>query len=324
MNRCEKTINLISAYLDNSLDKEALVEFDNHVNECKECKKILDEYKLQIEICNDLEQEDLPLGFREELHSKLIIEKKKISKGGLISLTCNKYMRTFATIAAGLVFLVVLKGIFGNMDFHLDRASYPAEANKAAVPLAPAAEVAKADVPREAAKMDEAPKAETAVEDNLKKNMKSISGSGTKKEASESKVEIKEEAQEVKAKIQANPEVKSFSTTNSFDAMNENSSVSITVSNINESIDRIEGYLSNVGGSIVQDPSISPDLKEQTTVTMDRVSNEIEVLVKVPKSQYEKFESSLKELDASIIYGKPTNQDEASDFAFITISIKKR
>lgn len=55
---CKEAENLIPQYLDDSMDKDTLLEFMSHIRECKGCYNELDTFFMVEKAMNALEQED--------------------------------------------------------------------------------------------------------------------------------------------------------------------------------------------------------------------------------------------------------------------------
>lgn len=306
MKACEEIIDSISLYIDDILDKESLVEFNKHISECEECRMKLEEYKLQIELCNELE-EDLPVEFKEQLHLKLVEEKEKERKREKVVSQRNRYMKMFATIAACIIFLVAAKGIFGNMNYHMSDSTNSAEAPKAAAPVAdaPKAEAAEAEPPKYDVFKGEEKKAEAAqaAEQKMKNSAKSDNNGVSNKTADIKAADSYEadnnlensQPKEMKGKIQADAGVKSFTAT-APDVKTEdrNFSVTITVSNIDESIARIKDYLADSNGVMIEGTSVNTSMSLKSTDTTDGADKVTVFFMKIPNAQFEKFESSLK------------------------------
>jgi hypothetical protein len=118
MINCKNFRENVCAYIDNELNIKERLSFDEHVRSCRECKRELDEMTQIIGLCTDLPQQELPVDFKAELHEKLVtVADRQGSK--VISIKKPNgfhFLRTFATIAAGLL-LVLLAGSFYKFGF---------------------------------------------------------------------------------------------------------------------------------------------------------------------------------------------------------------
>ncbi|MDR5659502.1 DUF4349 domain-containing protein [Serpentinicella sp. ANB-PHB4] len=101
---CEKVLELISDYMDGMLSKEEKKVFEKHVNECDECSIYFQNYKLMIDSLNEIEEVDVPEGFNEQLHDKLLKENTRTKRR-----TTKKYF----SVAAAVVILI---GAISAMD----------------------------------------------------------------------------------------------------------------------------------------------------------------------------------------------------------------
>jgi len=114
--KCNDFRDVISLYIDNRLDESGKEKVSKHLKECKACK---DEYEdlLRIRgILIDSPIEDLPEGFKEELHHKLIKCKQDEKETNAVKSTPintpiskkRKFnWRTFSAVAALLLIMVI-------------------------------------------------------------------------------------------------------------------------------------------------------------------------------------------------------------------------
>jgi hypothetical protein len=103
----------ICAYIDNELDADERRSFDEHIRDCMDCRRELEEMKRIIRLCNELPQLELPPGFKAELHEKLLAVQggqDKIVKYGRRNKTFF-LTRKFASIAAGVLLIFLAGGI---------------------------------------------------------------------------------------------------------------------------------------------------------------------------------------------------------------------
>ena len=119
MTNCSIAKENICAYIDNELNIADRLSFEEHIESCRQCKSELDEMIQIVGLCKDLPQRELPVGFKAELHEKLLaaanrqesnVRSIKKSKGFL-------FTKTFASIAAGLL-LIFLAGSFYKFGLH--------------------------------------------------------------------------------------------------------------------------------------------------------------------------------------------------------------
>ena len=102
MKSCKEINELISLYIDGELNKAEIREFEEHIGTCAKCKE---EVKIQMEIidlCNNIEDVELPKDFNKQLHQKLVSENQR--KGPLFWKN-SKYIKLVSSIAA--VFLLI-------------------------------------------------------------------------------------------------------------------------------------------------------------------------------------------------------------------------
>jgi len=113
MTSCSNARENISAYIDDELNINERISFEEHIKNCKECKAELEEILKIVELCKELPQQELPVDFKSELHEKLLavairqdVKVRSIRKSKSFFFT-----KTFASIAAGML-LIFLAGSF--------------------------------------------------------------------------------------------------------------------------------------------------------------------------------------------------------------------
>ena len=113
MSSCMNVRDNICAYIDNELNVEEKLSFEEHIEGCSECRKELREMTRIIGLCTSIPQQELPVEFKTELHEKLLAVADRQTKNN-ISIWKKKgfiFTRTIASIAAG-VLLIFLAGNF--------------------------------------------------------------------------------------------------------------------------------------------------------------------------------------------------------------------
>lgn len=78
---CKKIEDKISQYLDGDLPLNEVDEMKNHIETCKECHALFEDMKLMKELLSDMPQLDLPDGFEDELHAKLVEASDEMQSG---------------------------------------------------------------------------------------------------------------------------------------------------------------------------------------------------------------------------------------------------
>jgi anti-sigma factor RsiW len=68
---CRNVIRELSNYIDGDLDASMKREIEAHIRECKECRVIVDQTKLTVDIFCDSQLVELPADVRERLHQAL-------------------------------------------------------------------------------------------------------------------------------------------------------------------------------------------------------------------------------------------------------------
>jgi anti-sigma factor RsiW len=68
---CEELIHELSEYIDGELGTALQRELESHLDDCSECKLVVDQTKKTIEIFCDSEPIELPIEVRSRLHDAL-------------------------------------------------------------------------------------------------------------------------------------------------------------------------------------------------------------------------------------------------------------
>jgi anti-sigma factor RsiW len=68
---CKSVIRELSNYLDGELDAAAKQELEKHIDHCTDCKLIVNQTKLTVEIVCGSQHIELPAGVHSRLHEAL-------------------------------------------------------------------------------------------------------------------------------------------------------------------------------------------------------------------------------------------------------------
>ena len=118
MGICGNIREKISSYIDNELRGHEREEFEGHISKCEICRLELDEMKRVIRMCNDgIEEEELPEGFEEILHSRLLSEKMKQTNMQTYSgqRVNKRYIKIIAYIACSFIAVVLISQYSSNI-----------------------------------------------------------------------------------------------------------------------------------------------------------------------------------------------------------------
>jgi len=74
---CKGVIREISSYIDGELELTMKQELERHLQHCEDCKMVVDQTKLTVEIFCDSKPVDLPREVKSRLHEAL---RRKISE----------------------------------------------------------------------------------------------------------------------------------------------------------------------------------------------------------------------------------------------------
>lgn len=99
----------MSLYIDNLLDDSERALFEQHLSECKSCSETYEMIISNIKMCHMVPEVSLPLGFKEDLHNRLIAEQRKKKKA-------QKDWRPYGVVAAAVLvmFISAIQGQFFN------------------------------------------------------------------------------------------------------------------------------------------------------------------------------------------------------------------
>jgi len=98
---CKACRQKISLYLDNQLNEEEKMAFEEHIKECDECSEELNAIRGIVGKLNEIEYEELPEGYCETLHQKLKVAGQKRKK------TVKKW-RSLSLVAAALIIVLMV------------------------------------------------------------------------------------------------------------------------------------------------------------------------------------------------------------------------
>ena len=70
--KCENIKELMSMYIDNEINEVDKAKFEKHIAQCPQCKEEYEILKDLVLECSEIDEVELPQGFIEELHNKLM------------------------------------------------------------------------------------------------------------------------------------------------------------------------------------------------------------------------------------------------------------
>lgn len=108
---CSEVLELLSEYVDNEIDKNndgIYIEVEKHINECHSCKAEYELLKSIVESCGNIEEENAPKGFHDDLLNRLEKENTKANR----SIGFLKYSKKYGiAISAAVIIIVVSIGV---------------------------------------------------------------------------------------------------------------------------------------------------------------------------------------------------------------------
>lgn len=197
---------MMSLHIDGQLNDVELLNFKKHIHTCEQCREELEFLQSIVEACNNLEEVELPVDFKQQLHQKLVQTQQDVKHS-----TPPWYLnwRMYSGLVAGILLVLAMKfQIFGSIfdSIYKPEKAYVSEA-KLEYSASKAAEIAKEEPKKEEKKLE----AESAVreeEEVLTDAAKPDQPLSIKAfSASQEKVQAKEEAQKSSAAGAAEPAV---------------------------------------------------------------------------------------------------------------------
>ncbi|NLV17091.1 MAG: DUF4349 domain-containing protein [Syntrophomonadaceae bacterium] len=118
--KCRHVRTLLSPYIDGVLPEDKIIELEKHLSSCDDCRRELGDLEMLIAKLKDMETLQVPNGFMEEMHERLLQEKAAALNDK------NKFMKTipkwFVATAASVALLagiyissMIPSGIMANL-----------------------------------------------------------------------------------------------------------------------------------------------------------------------------------------------------------------
>ncbi|MDP4094415.1 MAG: zf-HC2 domain-containing protein [Bacillota bacterium] len=290
MKNCNEISELLSLYLDNRTDEKTTGEIEKHLAQCIKCKQELDDLKYVVTLCRDINETDLPEGFSEKLHERLVEESKEINRTKPKVTAFNKYIKIGSSIAAVLLMAVVIRGLWAGGVFSSLHSSSSSAGNKVNTAAAPAATapLAQNSKDKNSGSGQNAPMAKSAP----------ITGDNTNNDAAFAAkqndqfatYEMTEPGNTSKStnsmavsRSSSNMDIKGTLPAGSF--FSKSSEVNIICDKPFETADEIEKTASQFGSDISKDSKLTVTTEKNTPLI---------IRIKILNSDYTKFTDSLK------------------------------
>ena len=103
MANCIEICGMISAYVDNELQESEKRSFEEHLENCSECRREFDGIVRVLSLCREMPEEELPEGFSIQLHEKLLEIREQQTVWNKIIPFSGKSMKIASSIAAVLL-----------------------------------------------------------------------------------------------------------------------------------------------------------------------------------------------------------------------------
>ena len=112
--KCENIKELMSMYIDNEINEVDKAKFEKHIAQCPQCKEEYEILKDLVLECSEIDEVELPQGFVEELHNKLMeAQANKPSKLTLFMRRAN-WKPAVGAVAAVLILAISINSLVGN------------------------------------------------------------------------------------------------------------------------------------------------------------------------------------------------------------------
>ncbi len=76
---CEQARRMMHAFVDKEINEQELKKLNDHIDSCESCTVEFEELKYMVQLMGEIDLKELPLGFENELHEKLIIASKEMA-----------------------------------------------------------------------------------------------------------------------------------------------------------------------------------------------------------------------------------------------------
>lgn len=111
--KCEQARDLMHAYVDNQVQSKEIDKLNQHLDSCESCTVEFEEIKYLVQLMGEIDLKELPIGFEEELHEKLVLASQDIEKPSLVNalfkkLTSFKMKRSYYGFAAVPIMLMIV------------------------------------------------------------------------------------------------------------------------------------------------------------------------------------------------------------------------
>ncbi|MDF2591111.1 MAG: hypothetical protein K0S75_577 [Clostridia bacterium] len=112
--KCENIKELMSMYIDNEINEVDKAKFEKHIAQCPQCKEEYEILKDLVLECSEIDEVELPQGFMDELHHKLIeAQNNKPSKFTQFMRRTN-WKPAVGAVAAVLILAISINSLVGN------------------------------------------------------------------------------------------------------------------------------------------------------------------------------------------------------------------
>lgn len=308
MKNCKEINELVSLYIDDLLENDVRVEFEDHISKCDSCKRELDELIVVVNSCKDISEEELPENFEEELHKKLVNIKNEGDHSSKIVSLRNKYLKICSSIAAILLLAVFAKGFIWNSSLT------PAQFSTKSADMAEAgrSDQAYGGIQNQEALLDE--NKEKSIEKAENRDNKAVnSGSGAveKPVAPSAKEPVQgKQAPAPEARTGGDVTMKATVAADSSFIINNNTNITITADDITAEEKEIKTYAAAYDTPLPEQNQPVNSVMSLQTSDMNLEDTRV-LYFRISNAQYQQFADSIKNNagSASIEFGSMNFKD---------------
>lgn len=96
--RCEQARQLMNAYVDREINDQEQNKLNVHLDSCESCTVEFEELKYMVQLMGEIDLKELPLGFEEELHEKLLMAAQEVKAENKVNEKQNSLTNILNTV----------------------------------------------------------------------------------------------------------------------------------------------------------------------------------------------------------------------------------
>ncbi len=87
---CEQAKQMMNAFIDAEINDQEMDKLNTHLDSCESCTVEFEELKYMVQLMGEIELKELPLGYEEELHEKLILASLEMNEVKALNHSSNE------------------------------------------------------------------------------------------------------------------------------------------------------------------------------------------------------------------------------------------